>query len=165
MLCSCQYSSYGSSKHLSRAPGSESWPTMMLPSLGTRPFAPGGRVWTHAYTFELSPHCNSGVSNQIFVDCKWRHTNTRVYLQASVLLVPWYGKCAQTSQLTILVCSEILRYLIHTKFGYSSTVTSSYYINKRQSMVWRKLIINNKQKKLRQKLCWIHGWYTDHRPF
>ena len=41
------------------------WPTMLLPSLGTRPFAPGGRVWAHAYTFELSPHCNSGVSNQI----------------------------------------------------------------------------------------------------
>ena len=57
----------------------------------------------------------------------------------------------QTSQLTILVCSEILRYLIHTKFRYSSTVTSSYCINKRQNMAWRKLIINNRQKKLRQK--------------
>ena len=40
----------------------------------------------------------------------------------------------QTSQLTILVCSEILRYLIHTKFRYSSTVTSSYYTNRTQNM-------------------------------
>jgi len=41
---------------------------------------------------------------------------------------------SQTSQLTILVCSEILTYLIHTKFRYSSTVTSSYDINKTQNM-------------------------------
>ena len=75
------------------------------------------------------------------------------------------GLQEQISQLTILVCSEILRYLIQTQFGFSSTVTSSYYINKTQNMAWRKLIINNRQKKLRQKLCWIHGWNTDHRPF
>ena len=53
----------------------------------------------------------------------------------------------QTSQLTIWVCSEILRHLIRTKFRYLSTVTSSYYINKRQNMAWRKLIINNRQKR------------------
>ena len=67
----------------------------------------------------------------------------------------------QTSQLTILVCSESLRYLIHTKFRCSSTVTSSYYINKRQNMAWRKLIINNRQKKVETRVMLntqlVHG--------
>jgi len=63
-----------------------------------------------------------------------------------------------TSQLTILVCSEILRYSIHTKFSIHQQLLRVMNGMKK---------INNKQqtKKLRQKLRWIHGWYTDHRPF
>ena len=69
------------------------WPTMLLPSLRTRPFAPGGRVWTHAYIWVV-PLSVILVWAIRFVDCKWGLTNSRVYLQASVLLVPWYDKCA-----------------------------------------------------------------------
>jgi len=68
-------------------------------------------------------------------------TNQRAINRSSVAL---NTGTIQTPQLTTLVCSEILRYLIHTKFGCSSTVTSSYY--NKQNIKYGMKKINNKQQ-------------------
>ena len=93
--------------------------------------------------------------------CKALHTsrwNYKVVANQQVQGWLYWGTtdCVQTSLWPVQLLQEVythpiadlstLRYLIHTKFRYSSTVTSSYSINKRQNMAWRKLIINNRQK-------------------